>query len=226
MFFTLTVNVTSQLANAGIRFHLLDPNMGYFSDSLKNKNRVYVSVWGELGKTSYLRVGRNGSYSYKSIIGSGAWKREYIDVPQHSYLNEWINGGSNTPYVVDVLYNADAGIWGVAEPTMQCLDNFAEEIYQYRSLAERMHAANMVWFEPVGYRMYGTNREYVNFPVHLMMYNDPYFTFTAETIESTYPVVIDNKSRKGYEVRTTTANTAYWVYKPRIIVHGLLTDIN
>lgn len=222
---TLNVTVTTNLVSGGLRMYVLEPNTGYFSNTAKNKNRFFISVKGPLGKTSYLRVGRNGSYDYKQIIGTGNWARYYIDLPQHSYLSDFIQGGTSAPYAIDVLYNAEAGVWGIAEPTLQCIDNISDEIYQYKSLAERMNAANMIWFEPVGYQMYGTSRNYINLPIQMPIYNDPYVTYTVETIESTFTPVVDQKSRKGFEVRTNVANSSYWKYQPRIIIHGQLTDI-
>lgn len=222
---SLRVRVDTNLGQAGIRMWLTDFNLGYYSDVTKNKNRFFISVKGPLGKTSFIRVGKNGTYSYVPITGTGMYQRYAVDIPQHTYLNSFVNGGMTEPYAIDVLYNAEAGEWFINEPTMQCVDSFADEIYQYRSFNERMQCANALWYEPIGIKMYGTESEYVNLPCPLPIYNDPYFTYSVETVFSTYPVVVENKTARGFEVRTSTSNSANWKYQPRVMAHGALTDI-
>lgn len=222
---TLTVTVTSRIVNGGIRMWIFDPNTGYYEDSAKNKNRFYISVKGEAGKEGYMRIGRNGAYTVKAITGTGSWRREFIDVPTHTYLADFATGVGSAPYSIDVLWAAEVGIWGLAEPTMQCLDNFSEEIFQYKSLPDRLNSANMLWYEPVGYRMYGQEKEYINLPIPLPKYQEGLIDYTVDTVESTYPVLIENKTHKGFEVHAETPNSTYWKYQPRVIVHGQISDI-
>lgn len=223
--FCLKAEVTSNCSGQGIRMWVLDPYLGYTNDNTKNSNKFFISVYGPAGKTSLIRLGRAGLYTTVTVTGTGSWQRIGVTIPQHSQTTSYIMGGSNEPWAVDVLVDAEVGNWFIQEPTVQCIDQLTDEIYQYRTLSDRLAAATVCWYAPAGFNVTATNPLYVNLPVPLPILNDPYFTYDVVTVSSTHTPTIANKSERGFTVATSTMNTDFWAFVPVVAVRGPLTDI-
>jgi len=221
--FCLRADVSIDCVASGIRMWMFDPFLGQTGGVL-NFNKFYISIIGPIGKTSVIRVGRGGSYSTTNVTATGTWQRIAVDFPTHIQTSSYLVS-ANEPYAIDVLYQAQAGTWFIQEPTAQCVDKFTTEIYQYRGLAERYNAANMCWYTPHGYNLNGNTPLPINFPYPFTRYNDPNIVYDVETISSTYPVTVSDKTAAGFTATTTTAVSGIWSYVPRIALRGPTTDI-
>lgn len=221
---SLKATVTADATGQGIRMWLFDPFLGY-NNAGKNVNRFFLSIYGPAGKTSKMRIGRDGNYTEITITGTGDWERVSLDVPSHVQSSSYLRSGTDSPFAVDVLKDAQSGDWYVHEPTLQCIDAYTAEVYQYRTLTERIASAMSVWYTPAGFTIYGNQPCFVNLPIPMAYYNDPHVTYDVTTVSATHTPTVSSKTANGFTVTTATTTSDMWSYIPKVALRGSIADL-
>ncbi len=220
--YTLGFNASTALSGIGLRSWFFDPSLAY--DGSANHNRHMISIWGPTGELNTIRVGRNGVYNSITIMGANAWQRVAIDIPVHDISQSYAYNSAFEPYAVDWFYNTTGGQWFIGEPTVQNIDVLPDEIYQYRSLAERMAVADAYFWTPTSQYLMANQFQSFQLPT----------SFPALHANATYDVVptatdhvlaVTEKDQRGFTLNTADVVTSQWKTKFQVGYRGPLTDI-
>ncbi len=221
--YTLEVNVSEALNGIGLRSWFFEPSLAY--DGNANKNKVFISVFGPSGQSNTIRVGRDGSYTELTILGNGAWQRVGIEIPVHARTQSYLYSSANEPFAIDFVYNTTGGIWYFSEPTVQHVDVITNELYQYKSLAERAAIADAYYWESPSIYMHGSNKKSIQLPsilpiLHANAICDVVAVSSGQTLSVT------EKTRNGFVLGTSDSSPAsQWSAKVRMGYRGPLTDL-
>ena len=220
--FTLSYNAMSPTDGIGLRSWFFEPSLAY--DGAPNNNKVFFSIWGPQGKTNTIRIGRNGAYSSITILGNNAWQRLAMDIPVHGIANSFAFAEIE-PYAIDWFYNTTGGEWFLAEPTVQNVNTITNELYQYKSIAERMALADSYYWESSALYFEGERKKAINLPFALPALHSK-ATYDVATVLSEHTINVTEKSRKGFVVNTLDANPAsQWTAKLRVGYRGPLDNL-
>ncbi|QIG74757.1 hypothetical protein EVC12_122 [Rhizobium phage RHph_I42] len=221
--YTLEFKVDQALNGIGLRSWLFEPSLAY--DGSINKNKVFVSIWGPSGTSNKLRIGRNGSYQVLTVLGNNNWTRVALDVPVHDITDSYAYNPDAEPFAVDWFFETTGGTWYISEPTVQCVDVLASEIYQFRTLAERMALADAYYWTPPTQFFDANNKRAFALPTQLPIVStkatyDIVFT-TQENV-----VTVTEKDQRGFVLNTEEdLVTGQWAAKFLVGYRGPLTDI-
>lgn len=221
--YTLKVDVASQLSGIGLRTWFFEPSLSY--DGNSNKNKVFISVFGPSGHANTLRIGRNGSYETITILGNGTWQRIALEIPVHDRTQSYLYSADYEPFALDFVYNTSGGVWYFSEPTVQNVDTVTNEMYQYKSLAERCAMADSYYWETPNLYMEASRKKSLIFPMVLPVIHDNAIC-DVEAVTSTQVMNIAEASRNGIVVNTLDTNPSNeWVLKLRMGYRGPLTNL-
>jgi hypothetical protein len=185
--------------------------------------RCYLTFKGPSGQSVQMRVGRNGVYSTKTIVGTGLPTREFIDMPTHT---DTFGIGSSEPFAWDLAYNPTGGIWHISEPTIQAVNISPSELYQYVSIQTRNAVASMYYWTPHFVGMKNNEVEYINLNQPVLLYDAAAAKYDVDIIQTDNPVTITNPQREGFEISPLGSIVGNWKIKFKVAYRGSLTDVS
>lgn len=206
----------------GLRMWLFDTSLSSDSE-FTNHSRVFFSVYGPANGYTTVRIGREGSYAEKEIAGRGYWTREYLDVPNH-LITEDYSRAVREPFAIDFFYKTTPGNWYLNEPSIQNVDVVTNEVYQYRTLAERMAIADAYYMAPPTQVLYAAQPKVINLPMKVPALHAA-ATYTVEIINADRQIAISNKEPQGFRMQGVSPVEGAWTAKFVVGYHGRLTDI-
>lgn len=221
--YTLEFKAASALNNIGLRSWFFDPSLAY--DGSINKNKIFVSLWSPIGYSNVIRVGRAGVYATTTIIGTNTWQRVALNLPTHDISESYAYNPDFEPYAIDWFYNTTGGTWYLSEPTVQCVDVVTTEIYQFRSIAERMAVADAYFWQPPTQFFEGVDKKSFDLPTSLPALHSK-ADYDIAMISSEHNVATFEKTQRGFTLFTDEpAITGQWNAKFKVGYRGPLTDI-
>ena len=225
--FVMKVVVTNDVATngLGVRCWMFEGNL---TTALYGNHRMFVSCKGDVGETSIVRVGNAVvGYSTLTVTGTGNWERVSVDLPTISSADDF--SASLIPIAIDVCYNPTGGSWFFAEPTCQAdTVSAVEELYQSRSLAQRLLESSMYRHQPHSISMDGPNDNYINlsYPLYAVGTTSDQVTYDVYEISTEYPVTISTKNRFGYTLSAVAAPIGTrWRYRAAALYRGSLDEL-
>lgn len=221
--YTLEFKVDTALSGIGLRSWLFDPALAY--DGSINKNKVFVSIWGPAGTSNKLRIGRNGIYQVLTVLGNNNWTRVALEIPTHDIADSYAYNANAEPYAVDWFFETTGGTWYISEPTVQCIDVQLSEVYQFRTLAERMALADAYYWTPPTQFFEGNNKRSFALPTQLPIVSTKATYDLAFTTQERV-VTVTEKDQRGFVLGTDdVAAIGQWSAKFSVGYRGPLTDI-
>lgn len=206
----------------GLRSWLLDSSLSSNSE-FTNTHKLFVSVYGPINGSNVIRVGRDGNYVNTTVETNGAWKRVAVDLPFTLVGDDYLHSESS-PISVDWFTETTPGVWYISEPSIQNVDVVEAEIYQYRTLAERVACANACYWNPPTQRFTADEKKVYNLPTDFPILHSK-ATYSMTTISTERPLVISAKTVDGFDLSTSNNAEGDWTCNFVIGFHGSLIDI-
>jgi TusA-related sulfurtransferase len=221
--FTLEVKVLTALQNAGLRSWFFEPALA--NDGFANKNKHFISIKGPQGQGNTIRIGRAGVYASTAVLGTGQWQRIALDIPVHSRTNSFVYNTDREPYAVDWFFNTTGGTWFISEPTVQEVETYVTELYQYKTLGERLALADAYFWKSPSLYMEAARKKSVVLPLSLPHLHDN-ATYDVVAEGNLQAINVTEKNRRGFVLNTLDSNpAAQWSTKLTVGYRGPLTDI-
>ena len=221
---TLKLSCTVDTNGVGLRSWVFET--GLHQDHLSTYT-YYQSVFGPVGQTMQIRIGKGGSYTSVTVTGTGAWQRVAVPFPTHTISEDFGNGSSVEPYAIDMCYNPQAGDWYIAEPNLQSDEISSTEIIQDVTMFQRLAIANRIYKQTNGVNMYGTDNYYHTFSNPFPKYDATACPYDVVYTSSPYALTLSNQTNTGLTMATVDGTASgFWTFAPTFALRGALTDIS